>query len=110
MPMQDAHQLVVVYVPQAAAEMDLAQEPEVSEELAQPDIGRQSPHFCEYGQRFPLQLRLHGNRSPILGSPANAFGSLPITSTRIKLPGASLAMRVARVTPLYSISTPSDPS
>jgi hypothetical protein len=36
-----------------------------------------------------------------LGSPAKVLGSLPITSTRIRVPGASLAMRVARVTPLY---------
>jgi hypothetical protein len=33
-----------------------------------------------------------------------------MTSTRIKVPGESLAMRVARVTPLYSTSTPSDAS
>ena len=41
---------------------------------------------------------------------AYGWGSLPITSTRIKVPGASLAIRVARVTPFYSTNTLSDPS
>src|SRR5262249_38936077 len=77
--------------------------------LAQPHVRRQGPYFGQHSQRFALHFA-HGSRSPIFGSSANALGSLPITSTRIKVPGASFAMRVARVTPLYSISTPSVPS
>jgi hypothetical protein len=34
---------------------------------------------------------------------------LPTTSTRISVPGASFAIRVARVTPLYSWKSPSEP-
>src|SRR5207237_3824923 len=80
------------------------------EQLAEPHVRRQGPHLRQNGQCLPLHIRGHGSKSPILGSPAYALGSLPITSTRIGVPGASLAIRVARVTPLYSTSTPSDPS
>src|SRR5205823_3255229 len=88
----------------------LSQETKMGQQLAEANIRRQSPNFGQYRQRFPLRFRVHGSKSPILGSPANALGRLPITSTRITLPGASLAIRVALVTPLYSTSTPSDPS
>src|SRR5262249_48309233 len=110
MPIENAHELVVVDVAKTATEMNFTQKSKMGEQLPQPDIGGKLPYLREDGQRFPLLIRRHGNKSPILGSPANAFSNLPITSTRINLPGASLAMRVARVTPLYSISTPSEPS
>jgi hypothetical protein len=43
---------------------------------------------------------VHGNKSPMLGDPAKLPGNLPMTSTGTVSPGASLAIRVARVTPL----------
>jgi hypothetical protein len=55
-------------------------------------------------------IRTHGKTSPIFGYPAQARRVLPTTSTRIRVPGESFAIRVARVTPLYSRSVPSDDS
>jgi hypothetical protein len=46
----------------------------------------------------------------MLGSDANAACILPTTSTRMSVPGASLAIRVARVTPLKITNSPSVPS
>src|SRR5439155_24593431 len=103
-------QFVVVDVAEPLTEMRFAQEPKVSEQLAESDVRRQGPHLGQDRQRFALCLGVHGSRSPILGSAAYGWGSLPITSTRIKVPGASLAIRVARVTPFYSTNTLSDPS
>src|SRR5262249_10999154 len=108
-PVQDRDQFVVLDVAEALADVGFAQESEVRQQLTEAHVGRQGPHFGQHGQRLALHVA-HGSRSPILGSPANALGSLPITSTRISVPGASLAMRVARVTALYSTSTPSVPS
>jgi hypothetical protein len=108
--MQDAQKLVIIDVSKTSAEMHFTQIPKVSPQLPQSDVNRKLPYFREDCQRLTLQFRNHGKTSPILGSPANAFGNLPITSTRIIVPGESLAIRVARVTPLYSMRTPSDPS
>jgi hypothetical protein len=100
MAVQDRQQFVVVNDAEPATEVDLAQEPEVGKELSEPDVWRQSPDFTEDGESFGLDGWGHGIRSPIFGSDAKAFGNFPITSTRIRVPGASLAIRVARVTPL----------
>src|SRR5258706_422240 len=71
---------------------------------------RIGPRLPQHGQRFAVGFGGHGSTAPVVGSPTNAFGSLPITSPRISVPGSSLAIRVARVTPLYNTSTPSVPS
>jgi hypothetical protein len=67
----------------------------VRHQLTKSHIRREPPYFGQYCQRLSLYVG-HGSRSLILGSPANALGSLPITSTRTRVPGANLAIRVAR--------------
>jgi hypothetical protein len=94
MAVEDGKQLVVFEVSEPPTEMRLAEEAEMCEQLAHSDIWRQRPDFGEHGLHFPMHVRSHGSMSPTLGSAAYAFGSLPITSTRIVASGASDAALV----------------
>ncbi len=51
----------------------------------------------------------HGTKSPTFGYELTGIGKLSITSTRISVPGNSMATRVALVTPLLITNSPSDP-
>src|SRR5439155_25537158 len=51
----------------------------------------------------------HGIKSPMDGNCPTRIGRSSITSTRTVVPGASLAIRVARVTPLLITNSPSLP-
>src|SRR5262245_34106561 len=73
--LHDAHQLVILDIAQAATEMDLAQEPQMRNELTQANVGGEGPNLAKGGQCFALQVGCHGSKSPIFGSAAKAFGS-----------------------------------
>lgn len=53
--------------------------------------------------------RNHGSKSPRVGRCPTGAPRSPTTSTRMSVPGDSLAIRVALVTPLYNCSSPSEP-
>ena len=79
---------------------------QVREELPDTNVRRQVENARKLSNNLLLRSRDHGRRSPILGLLGCGRRSLPITSTRTVVPGAVLAIRVARVTPLYTTSTP----
>ncbi len=110
MTIHDRQEFIIFDVPQPMSEVDFAHETEEIEKLPKSHIRCQRSNLGQYRQRFLLKVWSHGSRSPIFGSAANARDSLPITSTWINWPGASFAMRVARVTPLNRIKKPSVPS
>jgi hypothetical protein len=110
MLLHDLQEPSVLDVPEGLVSLVFNQESEIRQQLAEPDIGGQLLEISELLDQLVLGRRGHGTWSPILGSPAYGRRSLPTTSTRIIVPGASLAIRVARVTPLYTTSTPSEAS
>ena len=84
-------QLLVVDVPECPAGLILAQEPQVGQQLAEPNVGRKSTQLSEHGQAFGLGRRDHDRVSPMLGAGPYARRSRPMTSTGTRAPGASLA-------------------
>src|SRR5437016_6084412 len=100
MMVKNGKELVVVYVPESSTGLVLAQESEVSEQLAKAGIRRQLARFPNHGQGLMLGRWNHGNRSLIFGPAQQARRNRPMISTRAVVPGASLAIRVALVTPL----------
>src|SRR5262249_17893520 len=91
---EDGQQLFVVYVPEGPPGLVLTEEAKVSKQLAEPYVRGQLAHLGQQCQPLSLGCRDHGRRSPILGSGPYARRSRPITSTRTRVPGASLAIRV----------------
>jgi hypothetical protein len=110
MTVEDCDQFIVIDISKTLSDASFAQEIEVRHYLAETHFRRQLPYFRQQRHCFTLDFWSHGGSSPILGSAANAFGNLPITSTRIRVPGANLAIHVACVTPLYNTRTLSFPS
>jgi hypothetical protein len=105
--LQNGHELVVLNVSEATPNMSFREKADVSEQLPEPYIRRQFPNIAQQPYGFTSYIRCHGSTSPILGWAAQSIGNFPTTSTRINVPGDNLAIRVARVTPLYNTKTPS---
>lgn len=109
MAIHHGEKFVILDDAKATINVRFAQEAKVGHELPEPDVGGKRSEFGQQGNGLSL-LFVHGSTSPILGCPANGLAIVPMTSTRINVPGVSFAILVARATPLYSIKTPSDPS
>lgn len=77
----DGQEIVVVDIAKPLPQVTFAHEVQVSEQLAKTDIRRQCQQLGKHRKCFLLCFRDHGTKSPILGSDASFFGSLPITST-----------------------------
>src|SRR4051794_26233977 len=72
MAVQDCDQFIVLDVPEALFDVSFAKESEVRHQLAEAHLRRQCPYFSQHRQRLALRVA-HGSKSPILGSPANAW-------------------------------------
>ncbi len=68
MVIQRGEQLLIIDIPQRAACLVLAKEPQMGQQLPKPHIVRHVNDFSQYGQGLTLSIRNHGTKSPILGS------------------------------------------
>src|SRR5262249_34970354 len=103
------NELRVLDVPRQAIPILARQKGEVEDKLTEAILGTRRAQLFDQFEELTSSGIDHGRVSPTLGRwPTGRFSS-PTTSTWISVPGASLAIRVARVTPLYRTTAPSDP-
>src|SRR5438270_12769743 len=101
------NELFVLKVPQSLVPRSCGHERQIRDQLAETHVGSQFTQPGQSGKNFLPRWFDHGSKSPTVGSDPNAALIFPITSTRRSVPGASFAIRVARVTPLKITSSPS---
>src|SRR4051812_11217484 len=90
-------QLLVFQIPKCFIPRPGCQKGHIRDELSEADFGRMITDLSEKAENFLADGRFHGSKSLTVGRFANGRRILPTTSTRTFTPGASFAMRVARV-------------
>ena len=109
MLLHDFQEPIVLDVPERLVGLVLDQESEVRQQLAEPDLGRE---LMDVGELLDQLVLGRGSWHEVsdLGLAGVGPSQLADDFDADRRPGASLAIRVARVTPLYTTSTPSEAS
>src|SRR5262249_1647406 len=103
------YQLLILHVPDGLLRRPDSQVGQVSNQLPEAHVRRQLAQPLQQLQDLLALCGNHGSKSPIAGRCPTGAGRSATTSPGMSVRGESWAIRVARVTPLYSWNSPSEP-